>query len=98
MDLQRGGLTLIKPGLNRPPQMGFDYNRTAAVFLERPTGMGRPQGYRRFWTAAEAIRFAVEEFPTGLKVCLEVGEERYSNPAIRQLYDSPDYPLPRRDK
>jgi hypothetical protein len=79
------------------PQMGFDYNRPAAILIENPTGRGRRQGYRRFWSAAEAIRFAVEEFPvTGLQVCLEVGEERYSNPAIRQLYDSPDYPLPRR--
>ncbi len=76
--------------------MAFDYNRPAAIFLESPTATARPQGYRRFWTAAEAIRFAVEEFPTGLKVCLEVGKERYSNAAIRQLYDSPDYPLPRR--
>jgi hypothetical protein len=52
------------------PQMEFDYNRPAAIFLASPTATGRPQGYRRFWTAAEAIRFAVEEFPTGLKVCL----------------------------
>ena len=79
--------------------MGFDYNRPAALFLESPTGRGRRQGYRRFWSAAEAIRFALEELPiTGLQVCLEVGEERYRNAAIRQLYDSPDYPLHRRNR
>jgi hypothetical protein len=76
--------------------MGFDYNRPAALFLESPTGRGRPLGYRRFRSAAEAIRFTVEELPvTGLRVCLEVGEERYSYAAVRQLYESAEYPLPK---
>jgi hypothetical protein len=52
--------------------MSFDYNRPAAVFMESPTGRGRPLGYRRFWSATEAIRFAVEELPvTAMQVCLE---------------------------
>jgi hypothetical protein len=80
-------------------RMSFDYNRPAAVFMESPTGRGRPLGYRRFWSAAEAIRFAVEKLPvTGMQVFLEIGQERYRNVAIRQLYDSPDYPLPRRGR
>ena len=79
--------------------MSFDYNRPAAVFMESPTGRGRPLGYRRFRSAAEAIRFAVEELPvTGMRVWLEVNQERYSNAAIRQLYDSLDYPLTRRSQ
>jgi hypothetical protein len=79
--------------------MGFDYRRPAAVFMETPTGRGRPLGYRRFWSAAEAIRFAIEELPaTGMQVWLEVGQERYSNAAIRQLYDSLDYPFHRRSQ
>jgi hypothetical protein len=78
--------------------MGFDYNRPAALFMESPTDRRR-LGYRRFWSAAEAIRFAVEELPvTGLRVWLEVGQERYSYAAVRQLYDSAEYPLPRRSR
>ena len=46
---------------------------------------------------AEAIRFAVEDLPvTGMQVWLEVGNEQLSVDRIRQLYDSADYPLPRR--
>jgi hypothetical protein len=45
--------------------MAIDYNSPAELFLPKPKGGGgrRPIGYRRFATAAEAIRFAVEEFP-----------------------------------
>jgi hypothetical protein len=54
--------------------MSFDYNRPAALFLKSPTGRGPPLGYRRFWSAAEGIRFAVEDLPvTGMQVWLEVG-------------------------
>jgi hypothetical protein len=78
-------------------QMGFDYNRSAALFMKSPTGRGPPLGYRRFWSAAEAIRFAVQDLPvTGMQVWLEVGNEQVSEDRIRQLYDSADYPLPRR--
>jgi hypothetical protein len=36
-------------------------------------------GYRRFATAAEAIRFAVEEFPAvrTLDAWMQVGDERF---------------------
>jgi hypothetical protein len=46
--------------------MAFDYNLPAELFMpkRKGTGGGRgPIGYRRFATAAEAIRFAVENFP-----------------------------------
>jgi hypothetical protein len=56
-----------------------------------------PIGYRRFETAAEAIRFAVEEIPTPLLVgaILEVDEQRYDHRGIRELYDRDAYPLAR---
>lgn len=80
--------------------MGFDYNPPAALFMASRTGRGRPLGYRRFWSAAEAIRFAVEELNVtpGWQVYLEVGQERFSDDAIRQLYESAEYPLPRRTR
>ena len=79
--------------------MGFDYNRPAALFMKSPTGRGPPLGYRRFWSAAEGIRFAVETLPvTGMQVWLEVDNERLNQERIRQLYDSADYPLPRRGR
>ena len=54
-------------------------------------------GYRRFASAAEAIKFAVEELPPAqlLGAVLEVSEERFDCEGIRQLYDSPNYPLAR---
>jgi hypothetical protein len=56
-------------------------------------------GYRRFWSATEGIRFAVETLPvTGMQVWLEVDNERLNQERIRQLYDRADYPLPRRGR
>jgi hypothetical protein len=39
--------------------MSFDYNAPAELFLAKPTKTSR-ENYRRFATAAEAIRYAVE--------------------------------------
>jgi len=56
-----------------------------------------PLGYKRFRTAAGAIRFAIEQLPKKLLIgaSLEVGDERYNEAQIRQLYDREDYPLKR---
>jgi hypothetical protein len=56
-----------------------------------------PLGYKRFRTAAGAIRFAIEQLPKKLLLgaSLEVGDERYNEAEIRQLYDSEAYPLKR---
>ena len=66
--------------------------------------MGKRKGgprqlrYRRFATAAEAIRFAVEELPAvrALGAWMQVGDQRFDGDDIQRLYDSNDYPLQRR--
>jgi hypothetical protein len=76
---------------------GFDYGAPAELFQSRG-GMGRRQiKYRRFDTAAEALRFAVEgvAVPGLIGVSLEVNETRYDAQEIRYLYDHAVYPLPR---
>jgi hypothetical protein len=78
--------------------MKFDYDSPAKLLMaKRKGGARRPLGYRRFGTAAEAIRFAVEEFPAvrTLGAWLQIGDERYDADGIQKLYDSTDYPLER---
>ena len=71
--------------------MSFDYNAPAELFLAKRTKKGR-ENYRRFATAAEAIRYAVETLRTR-GVWLEVGEERFNSSEIQRLYEADDYPL-----
>lgn len=78
----------------------FDYTAAAELFARPLVGYRRkPKAmtYRRFQTAAEALRYAIEELPEPLLegTILEVGEERYDAPLIRALYDDPAYPLAR---
>ncbi len=79
--------------------MKFDYDIPAELFMaKRKGGSRQPLGYRRFSTAAEAIRFAIEEFPAvrTLGAWMQVGDERFDSDDIQRLYDSEGYPLRRR--
>ena len=76
---------------------GFDYGAPAELFPSRiKKGRGRVT-YKRFDTAAEALRFAIEEIPAAvlLGAYLEVDEARFGVAEIRFLYDSAAYPLKR---
>lgn len=77
----------------------FDYNAEAELFPPRLRKSPHQRfGYRRFAVAADAIRFAVEEFPRELLIgaILEVDGERYGSEQIRRLYDAADFSLLRR--
>jgi hypothetical protein len=77
----------------------FDYGAPAELFMaKRKGGTRQPLGYRRFATAAEAIRFAIEENPAvrALGAWMQVGDDRFDGEEIQCLYDSSDYPLRRR--
>jgi hypothetical protein len=77
----------------------FDYSVSAELFPSRNRKHNnRSLRYRRFARAVDAIRFAIEELQPDLLVgaFLEVDGKRYGSGSIRRLYESSDYPLPRR--
>ena len=77
------------------------YDASAELFMpRRKGGPRRPISYRRFATAAEAIGFAVEDFPAirTLGAWMQVGDERFDSDDIRRLYESSDYPRRRRKR
>ena len=67
--------------------IAFDYSSPAELYLSRRRG--RHTDYRRFATAAEAIRYAVEELRTrrSLAAWMQVGEDRFNKEEINRLYD-----------
>jgi hypothetical protein len=76
----------------------FDYDAPADLFPARSKQAKRTPGYRRFSTAAEAIRFAIEQMPVELLggTVLDVKDERAQGARIRELYDAVAYPLARK--
>lgn len=76
---------------------GFDYAAPAELFPTRSKFVRGPVAYRRFASAAEAVRFAVEELSAAALngAYLEVDEARFGRDEIRQLYDNAAFPLKR---
>lgn len=79
--------------------MPFSYDTAAELFpaairKKKRTGFA----YRRFNTAAEAVRFAIEDLPADLLngAYLQVDEARFDQNGIRALYEHEDFPLERR--
>jgi len=75
----------------------FNFNSPAELFPSRSKKGRGHVTYRRFDTAAEALRFAVEVMPPAalLGAYLEVDEKRFGLNEMRALYDSDAYPLER---
>ncbi len=73
----------------------FDYNAPAELFPARNRKVAGKVRYRRFDTAADAIRFAIEELPEPqlLGATIEIDEERLGHKDICALYESEHYPL-----
>jgi molybdate transport system regulatory protein len=69
--------------------IAFNYSLPAELYLSR--GRGRHTDYRRFATAAEAIRYAVKELRTrrSRSALMQVGDEMFDKSEIDRLY----YPL-----
>ena len=79
----------------------FSFNTAAELF---PAAIRKKKragfAYRRFGTAAEAVRFAIEELPADSLngAYLQVDEARFDQVGIRSLYESQDFPLERRPR
>jgi hypothetical protein len=75
----------------------FDFTAPAELFPSRNRKIANKVRYRRFDTAADAIRYAVEELPEPLLLgaYIEINESRLGHKDIRALYDCDSYPLPK---
>lgn len=76
--------------------MSIDYSAPAELFPGKRAGISSVR-YKRFATASEAIRYAVEDMHRDLLngAMLEINGRRFPGAQIRALYDAPAFPLQR---
>ena len=77
----------------------IDFTAPAEMYTAFGPGMrNRSVKFRRFASGAEAIQFAIESQDGKLLngTVIEVEDQRLAAAEIRALYDSDDYPLPRK--
>ena len=76
--------------------MSINYRSPAELFPSRRYAKSLAR-YRRFATAAEAVRYVVEDMPETwlIGTMLDVDGTRYEGRAIRALYEAAGYPLER---
>src|ERR1700753_935187 len=83
------------------PLRPFNFNTSAELF---PAAIRKKKragfAYRRFGTAAEAVRFAIEELPADSLngAYLQVDEARVDQVGIRSPYEHQECPRPRRPR
>lgn len=75
----------------------FDFAAPADLYFPLFVGRRSALDYRRFPSAAAAILYAAETLsaPRLAAATLEVDGTRYDASVIRQLYESPEFPLAR---
>src|SRR5260370_8426756 len=92
---------LTKKDQRSMPMASFSYNTAAELF---PAAIRKKKragfAYRRFDTPAAAVQFAIEELPADSLngAYLQGDEARFDQSGIRTLYESQDFPLPRRPR
>ncbi|WP_037377281.1 hypothetical protein [Sinorhizobium americanum] len=76
----------------------FDYSAGAGLYPCKTVRRTSRLRYKRFESAAEALRFAIEDMPVAMLrgSVLEIDEVRYDGQQMRRLYEADAYPLPRR--
>jgi hypothetical protein len=76
---------------------GFDYNAPAELFPSRSRAGRSRSRYMRFNTAAEGLRFVIEELPAtaALGAYLVIDDARFGVEEMRYLYENAGYPLTR---
>nr|WP_295891415.1 hypothetical protein [uncultured Devosia sp.] len=75
-----------------------DFHARAELYLGSDRHTAIAQGARRFASAAQAIRFAIEEAaPVSLHgAMLKIGDATFAGDDLAALYRSAAFPLPRR--
>ncbi|QPB23386.1 hypothetical protein [Rhizobium sp. 007] len=76
----------------------FDYSAAAGLYPCKTVRRTSHLRYKRFDSAAEALRFAIEDMPVSMLrgSVLEVEEARFDGQQMQTFYEADAYPLPRR--